>query len=435
MVCYLALWWERREHTLRSSATAYSADRLLMSGGRPWLEPVPVAESESVADSQLPLQQVDSAAHPLRLSYILQLAHPPETGLVSVVIPTHNRARIIGSSIESALGQTYKNLEVIVADDGSSDDTRGVVEAYGERVSYLYQTNAGVSAARNLGLRHARGEFIAFLDSDDTWRPWKIEAQVAALARHREAGIVWTDMEAVDDAGRLVHPRYLRVMYAAYGKVDLDAMLRQVDTLEALTPNAPPDLATAIVREGDLFSAILLGNLIHTSTALFRRSWLERTGGFDESFSRAGEDYEFYVRLCSAGPAVFIDAPSAIYRIGAADQLTRPSMELEIARNNLRAVQKWIPPSAPQIALSPQALRRRFAESFAWLGQAELDAGHRWQAVRRLVKSMAVMPRLDRRAVLLVKCAVPEKALQGFRVVRRAIIASLGDEAANKIPT
>jgi GT2 family glycosyltransferase len=297
------------------------------------------------------------------------------------------------------------------------------------------QANAGVSAARNFGLRHTRGEFIAFLDSDDSWQPWKIEAEVAALRRHPEAGVVWTDMEAVDDRGRLLHARHLRRMYTAYAKVDIEKSMRQVDTLGALSANAPASLASAAVREGDLYSAILLGNLIHTSTVLFRRSWFQQTGGFDESFARAGEDYEFYVRLCSAGPAVFIDAPSTVYRVGAEDQLTRPEMDLEIAQNNLRAVQKWIPRSAQQRALSPAMVRRRFAESFAWVGQAELDAGHRWRAARRLAKSIAMMPRFDRRTVLLAKCAVPDKALQGFRSARRAIRANSSAGPAKGLAT
>ena len=370
----------------------------------------------------------------LRSASVIKLDQPPEPGLVSVVIPTYNRERILGRAIESALSQTYRNVHVVVADDGSFDGTRTVAESYGPRVTYLRQRNAGVSAARNLGLRHTRGEFIAFLDSDDCWRPWKIEAEVAALRRHPEAGIVWTDMEAVDDTGRLIHARHLRMMYSAYAKIDIEETLRHVDTLGALGPNAPGDFASAAVREGDLYSAILLGNLIHTSTVLLRRSWLEQTGGFDESFSRTGEDYEFYIRLCSAGPVLFIDAASTVYRVGAADQLTSPSMALEAARNDLRAVQKWIPRSAPRLALAPQVLQRRFAESFAWVGQAELDAGHRWVAVCRLCKSLAVMPRLDRRAVLLAKCAVPDRVLQWFRVVRRAMLASSAGRSERGLP-
>jgi GT2 family glycosyltransferase len=158
--------------------------------------------------------------------------------------------------------------------------------------------------------------------------------------------------------------------------------------------------------------------MIHTSTVLFRRSWCERTGGFDETYARAGEDYEFYIRLTSAGPAIFIDAPSALYRVGAADQLTAPAMLLEIARNNLRAVQKWLPRSGGEVALSRREIRQRFAESYAWLGEVELDAGHPWSAARRLSQSLTNAPGLDRRAVLLASCVLPQPMRSGIRAAR-----------------
>jgi GT2 family glycosyltransferase len=351
----------------------------------------------------------------------IQFDARPVPGLVTVVIPTYNRARIIARSVESALAQTYPSLEVIVADDGSSDDTAGVVGRLGSRVRCVRQANAGVSAARNFGMRHARGEYIAFLDSDDAWLPWKIDAEVAALARHPEAGVVWTDMRAIDESGDVIRERHLRVMYAAYGRIDIEQTLPQVDMLGGLTAHAPPELAAAPVRAGNLFSAIMLGNLLHTSTVLFRRERVERSGGFDESFARAGEDYEFYVRLCSGGPVAFIDAPSTLYRIGGADQLTRPSMMLEIARNNLRTVQKWLPHSAPQLALAPSVVRRRIADSLAWVGEAELEAGHRRAAARRLMESLRVLPRMDRRVAMMLRCGLPAAAVSALRSVRRSM--------------
>ncbi len=350
----------------------------------------------------------------------MRIEQPAVSGLVSAIIPTFNRAHIVGRAIESVLGQTYRDIEVVVADDGSTDDTQAVVKRFGPRVTCVTQPNRGVSAARNLGMRHSRGEFIAFLDSDDRWLPWKIEAQVTALTRFATAGIVWTDMTAIDEQDKVLRDRHLRVMYMAYQSVDIARTLAQVATLGELTSSAPSADARSPVLEGDLYSAILLGNLLHTSTVLFRRACVESTGGFDESFVRTGEDYEFYVRLCSASRSIFIDAASTLYRIGAADQLTRPSMMLEIARNNLRTVQKWLPHTAASLTLSPALIRQRIAASFAWVGEAELDAGNRFAAARRLGQSIAQLPRVDRRAAMLVRCALPEFATSALRRVRAA---------------
>jgi glycosyltransferase involved in cell wall biosynthesis len=361
--------------------------------------------------------------HPLRTTAPICPAHPAQAGLVSAIIPTYNRASLVGRSIESALAQTYRDLELVVVDDGSTDDTRAVVESYGPRVRYVYQVNAGVSAARNLGMRHARGEFVAFLDSDDTWRPWRIEAQLAALTRHPDAGLVWTDMTAVDENGHVIDERHLRVMYAAHARVDIGTVLRHIGTLGTLCPTVAGELADAPVRVGDLFSEILLGNLLHTSTVLVRRSWLERVGGFDPTFVRAGEDYEFYVRLCSVGPVIFIDAPSTIYRVGAPDQLTRPAMLLEIARNNLRAIRKWVPHAGRHLTVPPAKIRQRFADSYAWLGEAELEAGNRLAAVFRLTSSIAYAPGLDHRSTMLIRCALPNPVAERLRKLRAKLAA------------
>jgi glycosyltransferase involved in cell wall biosynthesis len=362
--------------------------------------------------------QVKLPSRPLRSAAIIPNRLPAQPGMVSVIIPTFNRAAIVRRAIDSALSQTYGNVEVIVVDDGSTDDTRQVVASCGERVRYFYQQNAGVSAARNTGLRNVRGEFVAFLDSDDAWQPWRVEGQIAALTRHPEAGLAWTDMTAVDNDGKIINERHLRVMYAAHRRIRIDEQMRQVETLGALSAAVPADLAAAAVRIGDLSNMILLGNLLHTSTVLVRRAWIEMVGGFDPTFVRAGEDYEFYVRLCSAGPVIFIDAPSTFYCVGAPDQLTRPAMHLEIARNNLRAIEKWVPHSGEHLSLETEAIRSRFADSFAWLAEAELDAGNRIASSRLMLRSIARKPGLDRRMLVLLRSALPRSLTNWLRAIR-----------------
>src|SRR4029079_19535086 len=127
--------------------------------------------------------------------------------------------------IDSALNQTHRPVEVLVVDDGSTDGTAQLIAARyagDDRVRYLAQRNGGVSAARNAGLRAARGPFVALLDSDDWWMPWKTELQLACMERFPEVGMVWTDMEAVDARGIVFDAHYIRTMYSAFRMFSID---------------------------------------------------------------------------------------------------------------------------------------------------------------------------------------------------------------------
>jgi GT2 family glycosyltransferase len=351
----------------------------------------------------------------------ITFANAPAPGLVSVILPTYNRATIVTRAIDSILAQTYPLIEAIVIDDGSTDDTQDVLRRYDERVRVLHQKNSGVGAARNFGITHARGEFIAFLDSDDFWRDWKVEAEVAALQRHPEAGLAWTDMSAEDATGKIVHERYLRQMYGAYHHhhIDLDSIMTRVGTLADFLPAAPAALANAPVRIGDLSSHILLGNLLHTPTVLFRRKWAEQAGGLDPTWVNGG-DYEYYTRLCALGPVMIIDAPSIVYHTGAEDQLTAPSKMLSMARNDLRTVRARFSEPGRLSKLPRSALRNRLSLSLGWVGGVEFELGHRGEAARYLAASLRVRPALDRRLLLLGLCALPAAAIDGLRALRRA---------------
>src|SRR5436190_14892321 len=188
------------------------------------------------------------------------LAGTGERDLVSVVLPSYNRGYIIQRAIDSVLGQSHRRLELIVVDDGSTDDTRRRVEAYGPPVRYVFRPNGGVSAARNTGLPLSRGEFIALLDSDDVWLPWKIAAQVRFLRAQPEVGMVWTDMMAIDSDGVLVHPAYLRERYSAHRRTRLNLWLRPAGTLRELGESIPSELSARSAWAGDLFSAMFFGN-------------------------------------------------------------------------------------------------------------------------------------------------------------------------------
>lgn len=347
-------------------------------------------------------------------------------GMVSVVIPTYNRADVVHIAIDSVLRQTWKNYEIIVVDDGSKDHTRQVVEAYGEPVRYIHQPNAGVSTARNTGFRAARGEFVALLDSDDAFAPWKLEAQVAVLRAYPDAGMIWSDMSAVDTAtGVVKQRRYLRTYYDAHDKAQLEQVFPPPVTLGSICPGVPAQAAADPVYVGDVFSQLLLGNLVHTSTVVLRRSRLREVGLFDLSLVFCGEDYEFHMRTCAFGPVAFMDTPALDYYVGADDQLTGRKYGIYRARHNLVAVDRWMEYGRGRITLSPELIRWRYAQAHGWLGEWEIDFGELAVARHHLLKSIRLGTRDLRVYRMFFVTLLPPSVREGMRRLKRGLRAKL----------
>ncbi|MCL7945676.1 glycosyltransferase [Marinobacter sp. ATCH36] len=182
--------------------------------------------------------------------------------VVSVVTPTYNRARFLPDAVASVLAQTYADLELIVLDDGSVDDTREVLEPFlaDRRVRYFYQENQGQSHARNHALEQATGDFIAFLDSDDLWTPDKLKKQLAVLNANPDVDIVHGDEAMIDEQG-------------------------VVSSLENMKRYS-----------GWITRYLLADNGVSISTALVRRRCFDEMGGFDTSVGVA-DDYELWLRF------------------------------------------------------------------------------------------------------------------------------------------
>jgi GT2 family glycosyltransferase len=302
-------------------------------------------------------------------------------GKVSVIVPTFNRAYCLRQTLNSLRRQTYGNWEALVIDDGSTDDTAALVAAIQRedgRVVYRHQRNGGVSSARNAGLRLADGEWIAFLDSDDAWLPWKLEVQIACLERLPEVGMIWTDMDGIDENGTVVSRRHLRRMYGAFARFERRALFQHEKRFLALAPGLAgldQSLSSAMVRWGELYSAMIAGSLVHTSTALLRASLAVSVGFFNEQM-RAGEDYEFHLRVCRAKPVALLDVPAIHYRIaGGSDQLTASKYRVEIARNALNTRVDALARDRARISLSRSEIRRIIAQANAWLGEELFDSG------------------------------------------------------------
>lgn len=221
--------------------------------------------------------------------------------LVSAIIPTYNRAHIICEAVESALQQTYSNIEVIVVDDGSEDDTLSLLKQYGDRIRVVAQANAGPAAARNRGIAVSRGELIAFLDSDDIWLPDKMERQVALLQR----------------AGSSVPCCLCNILmkWNSGDRASFDIAWLKPSAEEGVWLNVDEVLATRSV--------------LFNQGIVIRREVLEKIGGFDESI-RYLEDVEFPLRLSLEGPWAFIKTPLVVWRESMTNSVYKNSLREEL---------------------------------------------------------------------------------------------------------
>jgi GT2 family glycosyltransferase len=346
---------------------------------------------------------------------------------VSVVIPTYNRAYCLGVTIGSLQSQTYPHWEALIIDDGSSDGTAELVRslaAADPRIKYHPQKNAGVSAARNAGLRLADGAWAAFLDSDDAWEPWKLAGQIACFDALPDVGMVWTDMNAYDADGKLVSPRHLRKMYAAYEKGDESKLFQQHRKLSELAPEvarAHAELADAVVHSGEIYTRMMFGNHVHTSTVLIAQARRQAVGFFEESY-KTGEDYDFHFRTCLEGPVALLDAPCIRYRVaGGADQLTSPKHQLEIARNGLKIRESALAKNRARIRMSDAEIGKIMARANAWVAHELFEQGN-FEEARRYFRRAGLLD--DPKPATLIKASIshlpPAVAGSVMALIRRA---------------
>lgn len=337
--------------------------------------------------------------------------------LVSVLVPTYNRADCLLETLDCVLAQTHTDWELIVIDDGSTDGTGGLVAAHFQgdsRLRYIYQQNAGVSHARNTGLRAAKGNFIAFLDSDDHWKPWKLEAQLACMKSHPEVGMVWTDMETIDHTGAFLASRHLRTMYSAYQYHQMETLF----TSSVLAQSIPGIPAHAMHQEapvhfyfGDIFAPMILGSLVHTSTVMLRRERALQVGGFDETLKNSGEDYDFHLRTCKAGPVGLLDVSAIQYRKGRPDRLTRHTDASAI--NFLATINKTVAADT-EGRLRKQDIALVLQEANGWVAEEKFKL-HDGKGVRKhALRSLRSNPRQRRLIALVVMSFLPHALLEGI---------------------
>jgi len=285
------------------------------------------------------------------------LKEPDEMGLkkgsqdttvkVSVIIPTYNRADLLPEAIDSVLAQTWKEMEIIVVDDGSTDRTKETVRRYDDRVRYFYKENGGPSSARNMGIKKAKGTHVAFLDSDDVWEPEKLRIQMDFMREHPEIKFVCTDSSLI--GSRKSRERKLRK----------DSM-------------------------GHLFPILYLNSFVRTSTALMVKECFQEIGYFDERY-RSVEDYDVWLRVAKRFPIAYLNQPLVRYRKHE-DNVSRDKITLR--HNALRVLEAHYDPRQ----ISARTHRIRMSNLHLYFGRAYLRLGDTRMAREAFGRSLRLTP-------------------------------------------
>ena len=301
----------------------------------------------------------------------------PEAPRFSVVIPTYNRGRVLEEAIESVLAQWAGDFELIVADDGSTDDTRQRLERiHDPRLRRLSLPHRGVAAARNAAISAGRGALISFLDSDDVWKPDKLAREWQFLRRHPEVGVVFSDLEKRD--GARFTPSFMRTTEV------FSRWLRE---------GIPSNM---VLSARETYLCLLEEAAVKTPALTVRRRLFEAVGGFDETWS-SSEDWELLLRLAQVTPFGYIDRPLAVIRVSS-DSLHR----VEQAHGELRMLELL---AAHRRASADPDVRAAAARGICnrarHLWWHELDAGRRRTAAAVCLRWGLALPSAE----LLVRAA------------------------------
>ncbi|MFZ1987203.1 MAG: glycosyltransferase [Desulfatitalea sp.] len=276
----------------------------------------------------------------------------PET---SVVITCFNYGHYIKGCIESVLAQSYGDYEIVVVDDGSTDDTSAIMQGFAAlpNLNYIRQQNGGQAKAKNRGVQSARGRYLAFLDADDMWEKDKLEKQLPLFSADT-VGVVFSRARFIGENGQPLD-------YTLTGKY--------------LVP-----------RKGRVSEFIFLDNFVPFSSSIVRRQCFERCGGFDESF-KMGIDWDLWLRLSVVYEFDFIDEPLMIYRMRHAGQMSQNAEERQRCSDR---IMKQFQENFPDI-LSAETIRRAAYVTNCNRGEYYSDK-RRMQAIRHFAKAIQVDP-------------------------------------------
>lgn len=279
---------------------------------------------------------------------------------LSVVIPSFNHKQYVQQCVDSVLRQAYREFEVIVVDDGSTDGSLDILRAYGDAITLICQANRGTQAARNAAIAASSGELIAILDSDDFWLPHKLAAQVALFEARPELGLVYAFADTVNPAGERTSIGW--------------------------------HLGAAVTHPAGALAQLLLGCHVPALTAVFRRTCIDDVGLFDESLLGSG-DWDLWIRIAARYPIACVEQVLACYRIHPTNTTKLLFRTKAIRTEHTQVLHKAF--ELPQVKSLPQEIRdRALARTHLSAAEAEAMGGDAAQAGIELRTAIELDPTL-----------------------------------------
>lgn len=320
------------------------------------------------------------------------------TPQVSIIIPCYNTARYVAQTLRSVFSQTFANFEVVLVNDGSPDSEQleSAIAPWRDRITYLKTSNRGLAAARNHGIEHSRGEFIALLDSDDYWHPEYLAVQVQSLRDNPQADVVYPNAVVFYEPPSAMPARLLSEMTPSSGEVTFTALVNETCTVMV--------------------------------SALMRRSVLERAGRFDENLRRC-EDFDLWLRFVKSGAKIIYHERPLVYYRRRDDSLSASfGPMLETREQVLRKAMRELPLTAEEMSAAEMAIARGAAQRNYLEAKRHFTHGNVSACVRRLAESNKLYrsPRIA--AMMMTLSAVPALAQRAYHLRLRYLQARLREQ-------
>jgi glycosyltransferase involved in cell wall biosynthesis len=299
------------------------------------------------------------------------------TPRVSVLIPSYNHAPYLPAALQSVFDQTYRDYEIVVVDDGSTDGSVEILQGYGDRIRLFMQANRGTYPTLNRCIAESQGAYLAILNSDDLWAPTKLEKQVALLEAHPEVGLVHTGGYFIDAQGNIL-------------------------------PGNPLGFEWPRTPTGNIIEALVRCNKIIASSVLVRRECFERLGGFREDLFGSG-DWEMWFRIALEWDIGYIDEPLTMYRVHGANasfqhrRVYEDDVKVRTETIHANESRLW------QRATDARAMRLALAHSYACLGTEYALLGDRARARRAYLRSLRLYPLRFKSILRLMLTFLPVK--------------------------